>query len=182
MPPPLNPIHTMASTTPRKVHGSRKGDIPHSFVQKWRSSGPKQLVRRPLTACQACRTARVKCDNQPQCDRCATRDLICRYTNSDVRGVSAPNDFSSATTAVDDASPREAPQTTLEEIFIGSETTTAASHPFMGTGSHYEDFEVMTDWHPNAIHQDLVDFTWPSTATVINVRYPLNLPKQHSDC
>jgi hypothetical protein len=169
----------MASVTPRKARGSRKGDIPHNFVQKWRSSEPKQLVRRPMTACHACRTARVRCDNQPQCDRCTTRDIVCKYTTPDARELSLRSDLSSAMTATDGASSWAPAQTTLEMIANDSETITTASRLFMNTTGHYEDLEVLAGWPPDVVHRELDDFAWPPTDTTSTVRTHVNLLERH---
>lgn len=71
----------------RHSHASRKLQIPANLIQNWQSSairggGAKPLVRRPKTACERCRMAKVKChgDGQNDCGRCSGRGLACRYT------------------------------------------------------------------------------------------------------
>jgi hypothetical protein len=74
---------------------------------------------------------------------------------------------------VDDASRPDAGQTTTEEIAIDLDRITAASRPFMENTDQHDDFEVMTGWTPDAVHQDQIDFAWP-TPTLIGVRCTLN--------
>ncbi|KAF2823434.1 hypothetical protein CC86DRAFT_67563 [Ophiobolus disseminans] len=158
----------MASSTPRKPRGSRKGEIPHNFILKWQSSGPKPLVRRPMTACQACRTGKVKCDNQPQCDRCTSRNIICRYTNIGALDTPPQTEPSSTT---DIASPIAATQTTPEEIAIDLDMTNASNCLSMDAAAYDEAFDDMAGWTPNADQQALNDFAWPPMNTDLNVEY-----------
>lgn len=159
----------MSSSTTRKLRGSRTGEIPHNFILKWQSSGPKPLIRRPMTACQACRTAKVKCDNQPQCHRCNSRDIVCRYTNIDALDTPPPSNLSSA---IDIASPSILTQTTPEEIPIDSNNV--PTHLSMDTTTYDQAFETMADWTPDGGHQALDDFAWPPLDTNLNVRYSSN--------
>ncbi|KAK9772863.1 putative Zn(2)-C6 fungal-type domain-containing protein [Seiridium cardinale] len=66
---------------------SRKQEIPANLILNWQSStlqGVKPLMRRPKTACERCRTAKVKCpgDGERDCARCTSRGLSCRYAQS----------------------------------------------------------------------------------------------------
>lgn len=62
---------------------SRPGTIPENLIVNWRPSnhrdGPRTLLRRPVTACDACRTAKAKCSGKQGCDRCTARGLVCTY-------------------------------------------------------------------------------------------------------
>ncbi|KAG8158064.1 hypothetical protein KVR01_011825 [Diaporthe batatas] len=74
----------MCSPMDHKPRVSRRQKIPGNLVNNWKSSAPrgaKPLVRRPRTACDRCRTAKVRCygNGQHDCDRCASRGLPCRY-------------------------------------------------------------------------------------------------------
>lgn len=64
---------------------SRTRGIPENLIFNWRSSelrdGAKPLLRRPATACDACRTAKAKCSGQQDCGRCTRRGLICTYSS-----------------------------------------------------------------------------------------------------
>lgn len=42
----------------------------------------KTLIRRPMTACEACRSAKIKCNGQRDCERCKKRGLHCSYNPS----------------------------------------------------------------------------------------------------
>ncbi|ETS84284.1 hypothetical protein PFICI_02309 [Pestalotiopsis fici W106-1] len=68
-------------------HVSRNNGIPANLILNWHSSPlhlVKPLVRRPKTACERCRTAKVKCpgDGERECGRCTSRGLSCRYAQS----------------------------------------------------------------------------------------------------
>jgi hypothetical protein len=74
---------------PRRPRGSRQGDIPGGFILKWQNPTAQSVVRRPVTACQMCRIAKVKCNGKEDCDRCSSRGLICNYKDSDKRDLAA---------------------------------------------------------------------------------------------
>jgi hypothetical protein len=158
----------MMPSRPRKSHESRKGDVPSKFILKWQSSGPKPQVRRPTTACQPCRTAKVKCNGQPQCDRCNTRDLACKYTNSSVPEPPPPSNPSSTTNA---ASPIGPTQTPSEEITINLEPANVTNLLSMDSTGCDDAFEPMADWSPDAAHHALDDFAWPPMDTNFTVGY-----------
>ncbi|KAL3481332.1 hypothetical protein BJX99DRAFT_163634 [Aspergillus californicus] len=86
----------------RKRRRSRTGDIPQSLIQNWQSTaaeGARPVVRRPATACEACRTAKVKCTgHQSACERCTSRGIRCQY--------SSPTTSSASNTVESSASPR----------------------------------------------------------------------------
>lgn len=78
----------MAPQTVHSDHRPRKQAIPTNLVQKWRSSPRLPVasrVRRPKTACERCRTSKVRChgDGQHECDRCTSRGLSCTYVQCD---------------------------------------------------------------------------------------------------
>ncbi|KAJ5693029.1 hypothetical protein N7462_002452 [Penicillium macrosclerotiorum] len=67
---------------------SRKRHIPGTQTLRWpspESRVSKPHVRRPMTACEACRTAKVKCNGQRVCDRCKDRKLHCTYTKPSLK-------------------------------------------------------------------------------------------------
>ncbi|OKL56413.1 hypothetical protein UA08_08057 [Talaromyces atroroseus] len=73
----MSPAHT--------ARNSRKKEIPEAFILNWQcpgTQGAKPLVRRPMTACEACRMAKVKCNGKQECERCSSRGEICRYTSA----------------------------------------------------------------------------------------------------
>ncbi|KAI1441716.1 hypothetical protein F5Y02DRAFT_289927 [Annulohypoxylon stygium] len=66
----------------RNSRNARKGDIPRDYMSNWQcpgADGLSTLVRRPMTACEACRAMKAKCDGQQPCQRCSTRSIACRY-------------------------------------------------------------------------------------------------------
>ncbi|PWY65697.1 hypothetical protein BO70DRAFT_383235 [Aspergillus heteromorphus CBS 117.55] len=63
----------------------RRKQIPGTLVLNWQSPetrNKKPLARRPMTACQACRTAKAKCSGLRRCERCKSRGLRCSYASS----------------------------------------------------------------------------------------------------
>lgn len=64
---------------------SRTRGIPENLIVNWRisdlSDGAKPLLRRPPTACDACRAAKAKCSGQRDCGRCTERGLACTYSS-----------------------------------------------------------------------------------------------------
>lgn len=62
----------------------RPSGIPNHFVVNWwkpeaRGGAKPPLVRRPMTACENCRTAKVRYNGRQDCQRCTTRGLVCTY-------------------------------------------------------------------------------------------------------
>lgn len=72
---------------------SRTRGIPENLIVNWHTSelrdGGRPLLRRPPTACDACRAAKAKCSGQQNCGRCTKRGLICKYI-SQVTNRSSP--------------------------------------------------------------------------------------------
>jgi hypothetical protein len=67
----------------RKMRTSQREKIPENFISSWQSSratSGRPLMRRPPTACAACRAAKVKCDREQVCRRCDSRGINCQYT------------------------------------------------------------------------------------------------------
>jgi hypothetical protein len=74
---------TMTTATEEAPTTSRGKQIPGTMVHNWQAAKDqpaKPLIRRPPTACESCRTAKVKCDGKTDCSRCKIRGLSCIYT------------------------------------------------------------------------------------------------------
>ena len=81
--------YSMSPTTPNRLPD--KSGVPRSFILNWQSSkaqGAKPLIRRPITACEACRSAKVKCNAKSDCQRCRSREIKCVYKSAN--GSSEP--------------------------------------------------------------------------------------------
>lgn len=69
----------------RSTRSARTGEIPEHFIVNWRSSGQSgpvsPLPRRPITACEHCHAAKVRCNARQDCQRCIARRLVCTYAN-----------------------------------------------------------------------------------------------------
>ncbi|KAH8177876.1 fungal zn(2)-Cys(6) binuclear cluster domain-containing protein [Sarocladium implicatum] len=62
----------------------RTADIPDNFMLKWQSETHRatKTTRRPMTACQTCRSAKIKCDRKAICGHCSARGIACVYNKS----------------------------------------------------------------------------------------------------
>lgn len=73
---------------------SRPRSVPDSLIVNWRASDPRDgaqpLVRRPVTACDACRSAKVKCGGKQDCGRCVSRGLVCSFASRAAQKSSLP--------------------------------------------------------------------------------------------
>ena len=130
----------------RSARASRKGEIPGNFMLKWQSSSTKPLVRRPMTACQSCRTAKVKCDGQRECDNCTNRGIVCIYRH---------------TSAI--ASPPAAQQTSAEEISTALGARDVTTTMPMDTAAYEHAFDGMANWTDGTGPQRLTDIDWGAT-------------------
>ncbi|GFF53762.1 uncharacterized transcriptional regulatory protein C1327.01c [Aspergillus udagawae] len=87
-------------TTPQRRKLRRNENIPDNFIQSWQcptADGVRSVVRRPITACESCRTAKVKCTgNQSTCERCTSRGIPCRYTAPSSTSSSSPRSTDSS--------------------------------------------------------------------------------------
>ncbi|KAM3482824.1 hypothetical protein MY8738_003739 [Beauveria namnaoensis] len=56
--------------------------IPNDYMAKWQMGKIRETkaVRRPTTACQACRASKVRCEGKQRCRRCILRGIVCIYT------------------------------------------------------------------------------------------------------
>lgn len=80
-PAPKQPPTCNAAMPPNRT--SRTDNIPENLIVNWRPpnphDAPRTLLRRPVTACDACRAAKAKCSGKQGCDRCTARGLVCTY-------------------------------------------------------------------------------------------------------
>lgn len=152
----------------RNTHSSRTGQIPGNFILNWQSSGSpgrgtsKPRVRRPITACAACRAAKVKCngDGQQDCRQCATRGLVCTYTarQSSQTTASAQRGRHGApcSPAKSDTAWPPMLQTGTEEIPAVLDINTSEQSPAAHVPGMRPDAVVSADWG------DMDSFDWVS--------------------
>jgi hypothetical protein len=135
----------MYPATHRKPRASRKADIPRSFVSKWQNAAPKVRLRRPVTACQTCRAAKVKCDGQQDCSRCSSRGIACSYPTSVPSDTQSLMDLQSGTNMA----------ILSQGLSVEAPLTTAlAERPTQSSTSNlqnYGDFDSTIDW---ALYED----------------------------
>ncbi|KAE8367278.1 hypothetical protein BDV27DRAFT_76110 [Aspergillus caelatus] len=154
---------------------SRRKQIPGTLVLNWQSpetQASKPLIRRPMTACEACRTAKVKCNGQRSCERCRTRGLHCTYTpppntqdgnrsgnagTERVTTTSPPDSQTSRTQSI----PMPASQTTLDPMpidlpgdFFSLPGGSAGAAQSILTGNALE------YWREETFNQELEQFNW----------------------
>ncbi|PQE17101.1 hypothetical protein CJF30_00003814 [Rutstroemia sp. NJR-2017a BBW] len=99
----------MSPTMPNRP--PNKSRIPRGFILNWQSSknqGATPLIRRPITACEACRAAKVKCNAQKDCQRCSNRGIECVYV--------APSNSSDAKSQQHGRSPPRSRQSSAHEF------------------------------------------------------------------
>lgn len=105
---------------------SRANQIPGTLVLNWQppeTQASKPLVRRPMTACEACRSAKVKCNRQQTCERCRNRGLRCTYANSGGNADGTRNAGAESATAMATTSPSNS-QTLSSDWPPAGQTTT----------------------------------------------------------
>ncbi|KAL4974563.1 hypothetical protein BDW66DRAFT_82119 [Aspergillus desertorum] len=144
--------------TPQQRRKSRNKEIPLNLIQTWQcpgSEGTRPVVRRPITACDACRSAKVKCTGlQNACDRCTGRGLPCKYTTpssssrSTASSASPPNTSSSSM-----SSNHQSPTTAATSISrsnssdgMAMEWVLDSADPLSLDGVPGHDFSTTVDW------------------------------------
>lgn len=108
------------SLTPQQRRKSRNKEIPLNLIQTWQcpgSEGSRPVVRRPITACDACRAAKVKCTGlQNACDRCTGRGLPCKYTTPSTSSCLTASSASPPNTSSSTSSNYRSPATAATSI------------------------------------------------------------------
>ncbi|KAL4904011.1 hypothetical protein BDW74DRAFT_154973 [Aspergillus multicolor] len=171
--PPKMPL------TPQQRRKSRNKEIPLNLIQTWQcpgNEGARPVVRRPITACDACRAAKVKCTGlQNACDRCTGRGLPCKYTTPSHAGSSSsharstassspPNTSSSSSTS----SNRQSPSTAASSIAGSNKSSSSdamamewvldSAEPLNFDDVPGHDFSSMVDWSKDMSSQ-MVDWS-----------------------
>lgn len=122
-----------------------------------------------MTACEACRAAKVKCDGQQRCGRCAGRDINCRYTGTNIRSPRSlqQNNRQISTEALP---PQTHAEMTPDEISTELETDPANLFDMENVG--YEQAqEAMVDWQQNAFDKGREAFDWNNLGNNLDVRF-----------
>lgn len=175
-----SPEHQMSPQTIRNSHRPSRQGIPANLVQKWQSS-PRRVaspqIRRPRTACERCRTAKVRClgDGQRECERCISRKTPCRY----IRLEPAPSPGPIATTSSSD--PEQTPTSGQIQVDSGFDSTHEptcnddASQQILGTPATWPNIENTTETPVQ--QQQYVD--WSSIDPAMTLSLPAALPNAH---
>ncbi|KAB8224868.1 hypothetical protein BDV33DRAFT_187854 [Aspergillus novoparasiticus] len=154
---------------------SRRKQIPGTLVLNWQSpetQPSKPLIRRPMTACEACRAAKVKCNGQQSCERCTSRGLHCTYTPSpNTQDINASGSVGAETITV--TSPPNSQSSRIPSIPMPTSQTTPDPMPVSVPGdlcplpscSVSAAQSVPTDnalehWHEETFNQGLEQFGW----------------------
>ncbi|KAL4744992.1 hypothetical protein BDW72DRAFT_187556 [Aspergillus terricola var. indicus] len=159
--PPKMPL------TPQQRRKSRNKEIPLNLIQTWQcpgSEGARPVVRRPITACDACRAAKVKCTGlQNACDRCTGRGLPCKYTTPSARSTASsasPPNTSSST-----SSNHQSPATAATSISGSNPSDSMAMEWVLDTADPLNldeapghEFGTTVDWSKEMSNQ-LVDWS-----------------------
>ncbi|KAH8799096.1 hypothetical protein F5884DRAFT_742654 [Xylogone sp. PMI_703] len=164
------------------VANSRKRQIPGTLVLNWQSienPATRSLVRRPMTACGACRAAKVKCNGQRRCERCRSRDLHCTYTTpantSEMGNGSAGAKTSPVVSQVtSSASSLSTSQMPPDGICIDSPCDAADPVRIDGGGTSplASHDSTMDYWSEEMFNQalDQFDWTFPELDTSLNIQ------------
>lgn len=155
---------------------SRPRHIPGNLIVNWRPSdlrdGAKPRLRRPVTACDACRTAKAKCSGKQECDRCTTRGLGCVYTfpvaggQCPSRGGSVQPPSVQAAWAVEDIT-QGAPTAANAGSTDAEDSSISASHqPTAGLES-----VTPAGWITGLQHQSIHPVNWNPIDVTLNVSF-----------
>ncbi|XWW92246.1 hypothetical protein V2A60_000169 [Cordyceps javanica] len=149
----------------------RRGRIPGTLVLDWQSAetraAAKPLVRKPVTACESCRLAKVKCDaGQPDCARCHNRGIRCRYPfRPPPPAAAAAGPIATPPSSTSQDSPGRA----LPPLSGGSpDPTVVDSNPLVesdpsslaGSAATTAAAADMMDWGEAASNHGLEEFNW----------------------
>ncbi|KAK4682466.1 hypothetical protein QC764_0019440 [Podospora pseudoanserina] len=153
----------------RNARTSRKGEIPRNFIRNWHSSGSRgatPLVRRPITACQGCRAAKVKCDGRQECNRCTNRGIVCRYVNTE---PAEPFQRSGRQPSTDAVAPQTDPKTVSPKTTsLNFEAMDATDHSPLDTMTYPPMLDIMTGWTSDTIPPSFDDFDWQAIDPSLN--------------
>jgi hypothetical protein len=116
-----------------------------------------------MTACQTCRTAKVKCDGQQDCGRCNSRGIICRYARIETPDSDSPpsSDLQSSTSM---ARPQELP-VEMPLNFDSADNTTQFS---TASVRNNDEFDTMIEWAPDTGHSSIAEVHWETTDVDMN--------------
>ncbi|KAH8673795.1 hypothetical protein BX600DRAFT_215728 [Xylariales sp. PMI_506] len=153
---------------PRRARAA-KGRIPGTLVMNWqpKAAARSPLARRPKTACEPCRLAKVKCSGERLCSRCSTRRLSCRYRGSPY----------SSTTSNSAPSPdgSHAPISVHQSGF-GVGTLPLNEEPLGFPANSAEGIlGANVEWTDEMFEQALEDFNWIFPDTQMTTSEPLQL-------
>lgn len=151
----------------------RRGRLPGTLILDWQSAetrAARPLVRKPVTACDACRLAKVRCDAaQPDCVRCRNRGSQCLYSFRAVTDApTVPIVRPPSSTG------RDSPSRTVPLAHSPDQTTmnpridSGPSSPADGTVAAID----ITDWGEAASNYGLDDIHWVFPEANFNVRIP----------
>jgi hypothetical protein len=145
---------------PRQPRGPRQGDVPGGFILKWQNSKAQSVTRRPVTACQMCRIAKVKCNGKQKCDRCSSRGLICNYKETKKGEAAASSD--------DTISSTMATQSVHDIVSLDLGSVNVMDRFSMGDVNYEEDHVI----DPMASWQNLDNLNWGVVDPSLIVCFP----------
>ncbi|KAJ5570045.1 uncharacterized protein N7459_009475 [Penicillium hispanicum] len=173
---------------------SQRKQIPGTQVLSWHSSerqAKKPRIRRPITACEACRSAKAKCNGQHGCERCKNRGLRCTHatppntSGGHGNGSVRPEIVATSSPSVDQvipvdvaptaATPAPADQITLHStsVDLSGDLISMASRN-EGAIQHVPASHAMDHWREDSFNQALEQFDWvfPEPDIGLNVSRP----------
>ena len=180
-----NNLNTQSDSAMPPNRNSRSSDVPDNFIINWRTSEPapsggsgrsgsrsrRPLVRRPITACESCRVAKVRCNGQQKCRRCVAKGLSCIYTSSSIVGSRLPPDDEAVDTPSRDIVAQSA--SVLEDDSQGIDSDTYAPSSSNYAAQAQEGFlQPLTtaDWPTRSSDGGISPLDWDPIDPALTVR------------
>ncbi|KAJ5272366.1 hypothetical protein N7478_007491 [Penicillium angulare] len=141
-------------------HEAQDKSIPGTQVLDWRARTPRPRLRRPMTACQACRSAKAKCNGQSKCQRCKKRGISCEFNpisnegNGSINGDHYDRRRNSVTPSLltDDVPAGQIPES---RCIPRHDTITNQQSP-----QYDSTFNGVENWNERALNDALEQFDW----------------------
>lgn len=149
----------------------RRGRLPGTLILDWQSAetrAARPLVRKPATACEACRLAKVRCDAaQPDCARCRNRGTQCLYSFRSVTGAPTVPIATPPSSTSQDSPSRTVPLAHSPDLTtINPPMDSDPSSPADGRAAAID----ITDWGEAASSYGFDDIHWVFPEASFNVR------------
>ncbi|KAJ5114105.1 hypothetical protein N7456_002639 [Penicillium angulare] len=133
--------------------------IPGTQVLDWRARTTRPRLRRPMTACQACRSAKAKCNGQSKCQRCKKRGIACVFnpTPTDSNGSINENSHERRSNSI-------TPSLLTDDGPAGQISESILDHDYTITNQQSPQYDPtfngVENWNERALNDALEQFDW----------------------